>query len=161
MTPEGHIASVENTVQQLLSEMEQLPADVLYREPAPGEWPVMSTLAHLEELLPFWAHQAADLAASPGSPVGRTLDDPRRVDPIDKHSRDSLADIVPRIRAALDECLQTLRGIPSDKWSTVGQHLHRGQMTVDDMVSAFLVNHAREHADQIHATLQTLRTAKA
>jgi uncharacterized damage-inducible protein DinB len=161
MTAEGHIASVENTVQQLLSEIERLPADVLYREPVAGEWPVMSTLAHLAELLPFWAHEAANLAAAPGSSIGRELDDPRRVNPIQEHGHDSLADIVPSIRSALDECLTTLRAIPSDKWSAVGQHPHRGAMSVDDLVSAFLVNHVREHADQIHTTLQTLRTAKA
>src|ERR1043166_663479 len=79
MTAEGHIASVENTVQQLLSEIERLPDDVLYREPAPGEWPVMSTLAHLAELLPFWAHQALGVAEAPEKPFGRTHSDPERL----------------------------------------------------------------------------------
>ena len=161
MTAEGHIASVESTVQQLLSEIQQLPADVLYREPAPGEWPVMTTLAHLAELLPYWSHEAADLAASPGKVVGRTHEDPQRLGAIEQHGHDSLADIVPSIRAALDECLATLRGIPSESWSAVGQHVRGGPITPDELVSRFVVNHAREHADQIHATLQALRTAKA
>src|SRR5262249_45806082 len=81
-------AILERTVHDLLGEIEALPADVLYREPVPGEWPVMSTLAHLAELLPYWAHEAADLARSPGKDFGRTHDDPRRLGAIAQHGHD-------------------------------------------------------------------------
>ncbi len=155
-TAQEQIARIESTVEQLLNEIERLPADVLYREPAEGEWPVMSTLAHLEELLPYWAHEAADTAASPGRAIGRNLDDPRRVVPIAEHGHDSLDAIVPRIRAALAECLTTLRAIPEDGWQVVGQHLHRGAMTPEQIVEAFLCNHTQEHAAQIHTTLKSL-----
>lgn len=155
-TAEEQIARIETTVDQLLGEIERLPADVLYREPTQGEWPVMSILAHLEELLPFWAQQAADMAASPDRTIGRNLDDPRRVVPIAEHGHDSLEAIVPRIRASLDECLATLRSIPSDRWQVVGQHLHRGPMTPEQVVEAFLCNHTREHAAQIRETLKSL-----
>jgi len=154
--PDEQIARIQSTIEQLLGEIERLPADVLYREPAEGEWPVMSTLAHLEELLPYWAHEAADLAASPGRAIGRNLDDPRRVVPIAEHGHDSLDAIVPRIRVALGECLKTLRSIPADRWQVVGQHLHRGAMTPEQIVEAFLCNHTREHAAQIHTTLEAL-----
>jgi uncharacterized damage-inducible protein DinB len=157
MTANDYSARVERTVEQLLGEIERLPDDVLYREPRPGEWPVMSTLAHLAELLPYWAHEAADLAASPGKAVGRTHEDPRRVGAIEQHGHDSLAAIVPSIRAALADCLATLRGIPDDGWSAVGQHVRGMPITPDELVQRFVVNHAEEHAAQIHTTLETLR----
>jgi uncharacterized damage-inducible protein DinB len=156
VTAEEQIARIETTVGQLLSEIERLPSEVLYREPKPGEWPVMSTLAHLEELLPYWAHEAAELANSPGKPVGRTLDDPRRVEPIAEHSHDTLDAIVPRIRSSLQECLTTLRRIPNDRWQAVGHHAIRGDMTPEQIVEAFLCNHTKEHAAQIHETLRSL-----
>jgi uncharacterized damage-inducible protein DinB len=161
VTAEEQIARIETNVEQLLREIEQLPADLLYREPTPGEWPVMSTLAHLEELLPYWAHEAAGLAASPGKPVGRTLDDPRRVEPIAAHSKDSLDAIVPRIRAALAECMHTLRSIPADRWQAVGHHAVRGEITPEQIVEAFLCNHTREHAAQIRETLNSLAAERA
>jgi uncharacterized damage-inducible protein DinB len=158
----GHvIAPLEPTVHDLLGEIEKLPADVLYREPVPGEWPVMSTLAHLAELLPFWAHEATDLACSPGKEFGRTHDDPRRLGAIEQHGHDSIADILPRIRAGLAECEEALRAIPSDAWDIVGQHSTRGAMSVRQLVQAFVVNHAAEHAAQIRATLETLRAAQS
>ena len=152
---------LDRTVHDLLGEIEALPADVLYREPVPGEWPVMSTLAHLAELLPYWAHEAADLARSPGKDFGRTHDDPRRLGAIAQHGHDSIADIVSRIREGLAECEVTLRAIPSDGWDVVGQSSTRGVMSVRQLVQAFVVNHAAEHAAQIHATLETLRAAQS
>ena len=156
MTANAIILPLERTVNDLLAEIERLPSDVLYREPTAGEWPVMSILAHLAELLPFWAHEAADLASAPGKAVGRALDDSRRVEPIEQHQHDSIAEIVPRIRAGLAECEATLRTIPSDAWQVVGQHATRGPMSVEQLVQAFVANHAVEHAKQIRETLQTL-----
>ena len=158
VTGEDKIAHVERIVRRLVSEIEQLPSEVLYREPEPGEWPVMSTLAHLEELLPYWAREAADLAKAPGKAVGRRHDDPRRIGAVQQHGHDSLDAIVPRIRGSLAECLGTLRAIPGEAWSVIGQHPTRGPMSVEQVVEAFLVDHAEEHTNQIHATLRALQT---
>lgn len=161
MKADDYITPVRRTVEELLGEIERLPDEVLYREPAAGEWPVMSTLAHLQELLPFWAREAGDLAASPGMPVGRSLEDPRRVEPIQEHAHDSLAAIIPRIRDALDACEATLRGIPEEGWKAVGQHIRSGPMSVEELVQSFVVRHADEHAKQIRATLAALGPAKS
>lgn len=161
MTPEERITSVERTVQQVLHEVESLPSEVLYREPEAGEWPVMSTLAHLAELLPYWAHEAAHIAAEPGGPVGRTHEDPKRLGAIEQHGHDSLASIVPSIRAALDECTRMLRGISEEGWNAVGQHVRGMPISAAEVVDRFVVHHAEEHAAQIRATLQTLDPTKA
>jgi hypothetical protein len=160
MTPEERIISIERTVHQVLRDVESLPSDVLYREPEPGEWPVMSTLAHLAELLPYWAHEAAHVAAEPGGPVGRTHEDPKRLGAIEQHGHDTLASIVPSIRAALEECTRTLRGIPEEGWSAVGQHVRGMPISAAEVVDRFVVHHAEEHATQIRATLQTLKPEK-
>ena len=106
-----------------MSEIEQLPSEVLYREPEPGEWPVMSTLAHLEELLPYWAREAADLAKAPGKAVGRRHDDPRRIGAVQQHGHDSLDTIVPRIRGSRYQIGQRVDVLPAaDLLSTTQRH---------------------------------------
>src|SRR3979409_2475973 len=114
VTTERRHQRIESSVQQLVSLIEGLPAEVLYREPQPGEWPVMSTLAHLQELLPYWAHQAAGVVNAPDQPFGRTHEDPDRIGAVREHGHDSLDTIVPRIRLSLDECLTILRSLPAD-----------------------------------------------
>jgi uncharacterized damage-inducible protein DinB len=156
VTTEERIQRIESTVQQLISLIERLPAEVLYREPQPGEWPVMSTLAHLQELLPYWAHQAEGVVHRPDQPFGRTHSDPARIGAVEEHGHDSLDAMVKRIRVSLDECLATLRSLPSSGWSAVGHSPSRGTMTVEQIVDAFLVRHVEEHAAQTQATLQAL-----
>jgi uncharacterized damage-inducible protein DinB len=160
VTADERIQRIEQSVQRLIQEIERLPADVLYREPRPGEWPVMSTLAHLQELLPYWAHQADGVIKAPDQPFGRTHDDPQRIGAVEEHGHDSLDAIVPRLRASLDECLTTLRSFPREGWSRVGNSPSRGTMTVEQIVDAFLVRHAEEHAAQTRATLQALSASQ-
>ena len=160
MSAEERIQRLERSVNQLISEIERLPADVLYRPPSEGEWPVMSTLAHLAELLPYWAHQAAGIAARPGEPFGRTHDDPDRIGAVQEHGQDSLDTAVNRIRASLEECVSLLRALPAEAWSLSGQHAIRGPMTIEQLVDAFLVNHAEEHAVQVQASVKTLAGAR-
>jgi uncharacterized damage-inducible protein DinB len=154
VTAEERIQRIELSVQQLIREIERLPADVLYRAPSQGEWPVMSTLAHLAELLPYWAHQAEAIARTPGTPFGRTHEDPDRIGAVEQHGHDSLESMVPRLRAGLDECVRILRALPADAWTQTGQHPTRGAMSIADLVDAFLFKHADEHATQIQATLK-------
>ena len=116
----------------------------------------MSTLAHVVEMLPYWAHQAEAVVAHPGERFGRTHHDPDRISAVEQHGRDSLEAMLPRIRASLDECLRSLRAIPEDRWSTTAEHPSRGTMSVAQLVDAFLVNHAQEHVAQIRSTLDAL-----
>src|ERR687886_1623937 len=98
-------------VQSLIETVEALPNDLLYREPEPGEWPVMSTLAHVVELMPYWAKQALEVSARSenSQPFGRTHDDPDRVGAVQQHGRDSLDSMLPRLRSASSEAVSTLR----------------------------------------------------
>jgi uncharacterized damage-inducible protein DinB len=153
---EARIERLQRTVQRLLERVERLSPAVLYRAPQAGEWPVMSTLAHLSELLPYWAEQAALIARSPGTAFGRTHDDPDRLGAVEQHGRDTLADIAERIRTSLEQCVGTLRGIPPEAWTRSGQHARRGSMTVQQVVDEFVVAHAEEHAAQVEATLAAL-----
>jgi uncharacterized damage-inducible protein DinB len=156
VSAQERIQRLERSVNQLISEIERLPADVLYRPPSEGEWPVMSTLAHLAELLPYWAYQATGIAARPSEPFGRTLDDPDRIGAVRDHGQDSLDTAVSRVRASLAECVRMLRALPAEAWSSTGQHASRGPMTIEQLVDAFLVEHAEEHAVQIQASVKAL-----
>jgi uncharacterized damage-inducible protein DinB len=160
VTAEEHIQRLERSVNQLIMEIERLPAEVLYRPPSPGEWPVMSTLAHLAELLPYWAHQAQGIASQPGKPFGRTHDDPDRIGAVQAHGHDSLDTAVNRIRAGLEECVSVLRALPAQAWASAGQHPSRGMMTIEQLVDAFLVSHAEEHSVQIQSSVKALAGAR-
>jgi len=109
--------------------------------------------------MPFWASEGAGLAAEPGKQLGRSLDDPRRVEPIEEHGRDSLDAMVTRVRVALAECVGMLRAIPDEGWQVRGSHPRHPSISVYELIEIYVCSHATEHARQIHATLKTLEPA--
>ena len=161
MTAEQRVEQLEQSVERLIEEIERLPADALYRAPMEGEWPVMSLLAHVAEILPYWAHQAENIVRAPGEPFGRMLDDPDRVGAVAQHGHDAVSTIVPRIRSGLADCVRTLRALPADGWQQAGLHPMRGMMTVEQVVDTFLVSHVEDHAAQTATTLKTLGATSA
>lgn len=66
-----------------------------------------------------------------------------------------LPETVARIRESLRECLALLRSIPPERWSRSGRHARRGEMTVDEIVEHFLLQHTEEHAAQAEAALRS------
>jgi uncharacterized damage-inducible protein DinB len=152
---------LEATVEALRRRVEGLGAEVLYREPAEGEWSAMATLAHVAEVLPYWARQAREVAARDrnGQPFGRTHEDPDRIAAVERHAHDRLDEVLPRLSAGLREATATLRAIPPEGWARTARHARRGEMTVEQAVDGFLVAHVEEHAEQIEATLRALGSA--
>jgi len=153
---DDRIARLERGIDALLHRLTALPSEALYQSPREGEWPVMSNLAHVVEMLPYWAHQAEHIAHQPGAPFGRTVDDPGRLEGIEQHARDAVDVIGQSLRAALAETLHTLRAIPDSGWDLSGVHPLRGSMTATEVLDALMVKHVEDHVSQIDAALSAL-----
>jgi uncharacterized damage-inducible protein DinB len=156
VTPDERIARLQHGVKQLLDDVRNLPDEALYRDPPDGEWSIMRNLAHVAEMLPYWAHQAEAMMRSPGKPFGRTHDDPVRIATIEEHSNDVLEVMLASIQASADECVSALRALPVDAWSKEGEHPSRGVMTVEQMVDAFIVGHVAAHVRQVEEALEAV-----
>jgi uncharacterized damage-inducible protein DinB len=157
MAVDEQMRRLERGVSDLLSRVRGLPDEALYREPSDGEWSIMQNLAHVAEMLPYWAHQAERINAAPGQPFGRTHDDPVRIGEIEAHSNDVLDEMLTRIESAARECIAILQALPAEAWSKAGVHPSRGSMTVTQMVDAFVVGHIEAHARQVEDALEAVR----
>jgi uncharacterized damage-inducible protein DinB len=159
VTVTDRISRIETSVQQLVDTVEALPEQVLYAEPEPSEWPVMSILAHVVELMPYWAHQALEVSRRPADsqPFGRTHDDADRIGAVQQHGHDSLDSMLPRIRSGCAEAVDTLRQIPPEGWARTARHANRGDMSVEQIVDQFLVSHVEEHLTQARAAISALQ----
>jgi len=147
---------IVRAVEALLARLEGLPNEALYREPSAGEWPVMSTLAHVVEMLPYWAGQCQSIARSPGAGFGRTHDDPGRLGAIAAHAEDPLDAVRSSLRSSRDTALAVLRGIPASDWQLSGEHIRRGPMTIQQVVDEFMVSHVEDHVAQVQSALSAL-----
>ena len=153
MTDEDRI---ERAVDALLQRLQGLPKDALYREPSSGEWPVMTTLAHVVEMLPYWAGQCQSIQRQPGRTFGRTHDDPGRLGAIAEHAHDPLDLVRTSLRSGANDALATLAAIPRDQWHLTGEHIRRGPMSIEQVVDEFMVRHVEDHVVQVNAALSAL-----
>ncbi len=147
---EERIGHLDESVRALAATAEGMSQNALYRAPGPDDWSVMKVLAHAVELLPYWAHQASEVAsrAERNQPFGRTHDDPDRIAAVEDHGADPLRQMLPKLEASLREAVATLRSIPPDAWSKTALHARRGEMSVADIVDQFMVQHMDEHVAQ-------------
>ncbi len=126
----------------------------LYGAPDAQAWSAIEILAHAAEFMPYWARQAATVAAS-DRPIafGRTHDDVDRITAVTDHAADELETAIQRLEGALAETARIVRPIPAEGWSRRGRHSRRGEMTAAGIIDAFVLDHLREHSRQLDDVL--------
>jgi len=154
-TGEDAARRLEAEVDALLRWVGQIDARTVGRRHSAEEWSAVECLAHTAEMIPYWAAQAADVAARdrPGEPFGRVHDDPDRIAAVERGRSEPLDDLIARVRSETARATATLRAIPDERWSRSGRHARRGEMTVREFVDAFLIDHVREHTLQARAAI--------
>jgi len=139
--------------QLIYGPLARLDASKLYQAPAENEWTIMQNLAHIVEIMPYWAGEIEKLVATPGQNFGRTAQDERRLAAINEHGTDSLEQIkaaLPGSYARLDEVLSSLRD--SDLELT-GQHIRYGEKPGGWLVEEYVTGHLSGHLEQIKECL--------
>jgi uncharacterized damage-inducible protein DinB len=145
---------LEQAVNTFIERVQRVPAELLDREPAPGEWNVKQLAAHSAEIYPYWADQIRRLKTNAGKPFGRTASNPDRIRFVEEHQGDTLERLIQDIRRGAEDAATALRSYTDEEWRTVtGIHAVRGEMDMDFIADLFLAGHAEEHLHQLHETL--------
>ncbi len=159
--PQDRASRVEAQVHELLDQVRGLDEETLHRAPAEGEWSAIQVLSHVAELVPFWARQAREISerSDDGQLYGRsTYDaeaDPTRLEAVEQHKRDTLADMESRLRDALAQALSDLRAIKPNSWSRTARHLDGTVRTAEQAVDELLIHHLDVHIAQLKKTILT------
>ncbi|HWC43814.1 MAG TPA: DinB family protein [Actinomycetota bacterium] len=128
-----------------------LPDDALTApDPESGErWDRGQALAHVAEMLPYWAEQAERIATGRQTEFGRTRSDPERVGAIDRDRREHPQRLLDRVDEGVATVLALLDRLDAQALARTGHHQTLGTMTVAEIVDRFAVAHLEEHADQL------------
>ncbi len=115
-------------------------------------WEAGQVWAHLAEFPGYWLAQAERVIALPTNepvPFGRVKTDAGRLEAIERDRHTDPAALLERVRSSLAEVTNAARAFPPEAWTRRGAHPVRGQMTVDQIIERFIVEHLEEHADQL------------
>jgi len=128
-----------------------LPDDALTDpDPRTGErWDRGQVLAHVAEMLPYWARQAELVAAGHQREFGRVASDPDRVGAIERDRREDPRRLLGRIDEGVAVVLALLDRLDDQAMARTGHHQTLGEMTVAEIIDRFAVAHLEEHADQL------------
>jgi hypothetical protein len=128
-----------------------LPDNVLTDpDPESGErWDRGQVLAHVAEMLPYWAQQAELVTAGRQTEFGRVKSDPDRIAAIERDRREDPARLLARVDEGVAVVLALLDRLDDQALAATASHPTLGDMTVGELVDRFLVAHLEEHADQL------------
>jgi DinB superfamily len=128
-----------------------LPDDALTDpDPDSGErWDRGQVLAHVAEMLPYWAQQAELVAAGEQVEFGRVKSDPGRIGAIERDRSEDPQRLLGRVDEGVAVVLALLDRLDDQALASTGRHRTLGEMTVAQIVDRFLVDHLEEHADQL------------
>jgi hypothetical protein len=120
-------------------------------DPDGGErWDRRQVLAHVAEMLPYWAGQAELVAATGGGVrFGRVKSDPERIAAIERDRRERPERLLARVDEGVAVALALLERLDARALARSGRHQTLGEMTAAAIVDRFLVEHLEEHADQL------------
>ena len=119
-------------------------------DPDSGErWDRGQVLAHVAEMLPYWAQQAELVASGRQTEFGRVSSDPDRIAAIERDRREDPERLLGRIDEGVATVLALLERLDAQAMARTGHHQTLGEMTVAEIIDRFAVAHLEEHADQL------------
>ena len=148
MAAAGRLTS---TTEDILAEVQRLPAELIHWIPAEGVWTVMDNLCHIREFVPFWTGEALRIVQRPGERWGRDHTDTARLAAVTNTSTHVLADVVADIREAVRHSAETLRALSDEQLAAeaASRNPRWGVKPASFVVEDLLVQHVAKHLGQI------------
>ncbi len=135
---------------------EPWPLSAAYGTEPEADWGPREVLAHVNEMLPYWATQLRLIIAgdpSIATPFGRVSSDPERIRRIAADRELAVGDLLDRIAVGLALAEDLFAGLTPADLDRRGAHAARGELTVREAVDRFVVGHVAEHVEQLRTIL--------
>lgn len=134
-------------------------------EPAPDEiprhreWVARETLAHIDEMLPYWLGEIERVMTSQAEPVpfGRLHTDLIRMLTIDRDRTLPVSELYARLDTSIERVARRLMDLDERQCARRGMHKQHGEMTVRDIADVMLAGHIEEHCAQLAASFEPPR----
>jgi uncharacterized damage-inducible protein DinB len=151
------------TSDEILAEVQQLPAELIHWVPAEGVWTVMDNLCHIREFVPFWTGEALRIVQQPTELWGRDHTDTARLAAVTNTTAHRLDAVVADIREAVRRAAATLSRLSDKDLATeaTSKNPRWGVKPASFVVDDLLVGHVAKHQGQIRRNVSQFNTKHA
>lgn len=123
--------------------------EAMHRQPAPGEWSGVQTIAHIADLDLFYRTERFNLMLMEDAPTLPLYDPDARM-AAGNFAVMTAAEALDFMKTERDALLMLLEGLRPHEWARVGVHPERGPKTLYEL-AASLVGHGEMHMGQLRA----------
>ena len=151
------------TVDEILTEVQQLPPDLIHWVPSAGVWTVMDNLCHIREFVPFWTAETLRIVQRPTEQWGRDQTDTGRLAAVTNTTGQMLDEVVADIRGAVRRSVETLKTLSDEALSVEATSVNPrlGVKPASFVVEELLAHHAEKHQGQIRRNVSQFNEARA
>ena len=151
------------TVDEILAEVQHLPAELIRWIPAAGVWTVMDNLCHIREFVPFWTGEALRIVRRPAEQWGRDHTDVARLAAVADTAAHTLDDVVSDIRTVVGRSADTLKGLSDQDLAVeaMSRNPRWGVKPASFVIDELLVHHVAKHQGQIRRNVSQFNDARA
>ena len=120
-----------------------------------ASWGPRETLAHLEEMLPYWLGEAERILDDPsgGATLGRAATNDIRLAIIERDRTLPIRELVARVQAGIERWRRRWSELDGPSCERTGTHVSLGVVTVTDVATRFAVGHLEDHLDQLEGAI--------
>ena len=148
----GHASEAFRAVRGRVVAGEPWPLSVAYGTEPESDWGPKETIAHVNEMIPYWLGQIDRILATDGPeavPFGRVMSDASRIERIGRDRERPASELFDRVDDDVASATGRLRELSADDAARVGLHARLGEMTVAAIVERFVIHHLEEHTRQL------------
>ena len=146
----------------ILTEVQQFPAELIHWVPAEGVWTVMDNLCHIREFVPFWTGETLRIVKRPAEQWGRDHTDTARLTAVTNTAAQTLHDVVSDIRDAVRRSADVLKALSDHDLAVEASSRNPrwGVKPASFVVDEVLVHHVAKHQGQIRRNIAQLNEAR-
>jgi hypothetical protein len=124
--------------------------------PRSREWVARETLAHVDEMLPYWLGEIERILAAKADqvPFGRNPSDLIRLLTVDRDRSLPVSELYARLDFHLERLVRRLLELDDRQCARRGWDKTRGDMTIKQIVDMMVASHIEEHCNQMAASLE-------
>ena len=148
------LAEFEESQQAFLELLAQTDEASLYHKGDAADWSAAMVLVHIAEAREFFAGEIEKILAEPPETVGRTLDDPHRLQTIASYGQASVEEIRRRLVRSHQIMAGTVRKVTATHLKLQPVHVSYGPLTMTEFLQRFVVGHDRAHVQQVKTLLE-------
>jgi len=149
----AQIAAYESAPAHIAAAIEGLNSEQLRYKPVPDEWSIHEVVVHLPDSEIFMYERMRRIIAE-DHPTLQAFSEVIWASNLGYHSQDARL-AIDLFRAMRLSNAALLRALPASAWERTGNHTERGEISLSDVFTTFLV-HAEAHLRQIEQLKQSL-----